>query len=146
MRYCIFCEDRATSKEDAWPLWLMRRLGATEAGIVEAQRGKQKSNTWKSGKAGPKVRFVCASCNNGWLSRLENRVKPIIEGLFDEESVTLECSDQKTLVAWGVKNAMVHEALRLAYPLKTSFDRKRGRKDGKTTCTGYFFYPQVIIA
>jgi hypothetical protein len=116
MRYCIFCEGRATSKEDAWPMWLTRRLGATEAGIVEAQRGKQKPNTWIAGKAGLKVRFVCASCNNGWLSRLENRVKPIIEGLFDEESVALGFSDQNTLAAWGVKNAMVHEALRLGTP------------------------------
>jgi len=113
MRSCIFCEGRATSKEDAWPLWLMRRLGATEAGRVEAQRGRQAPWTWHTGKAGLKVGFVCASCNNGWMSQLENRVKPIVEGLFGEEPVALDRSDQTTLAAWAGKNAMVFEALRL---------------------------------
>jgi hypothetical protein len=102
-----------TSKEDAWPLWLMRLLGATKAGRVEAQRGRQVQKTWPASNAELKVGFVCASCNNGWMSDLENRVKPIVEGLFGGELVTLDRSDQATLAAWAGKNAMVYEALRL---------------------------------
>jgi hypothetical protein len=116
MRSCIFCENPATSKEDAWPLWLIRRLGATEAGRVEGQRGKQAPKTWRAGAAKLRVGFVCANCNSGWMSRLENRVKPIVEGLFGDEPVTLDRGDQTTLAAWAGKNAMVYEALRLEAP------------------------------
>src|SRR6266851_8074507 len=75
-RSCIFCEGRANSKEDAWPLWLLRRLGVTEAGIIEGQLGKQAPTTWRTAHAKLTVRFVCTSCNNGWMSQLQQRVKP----------------------------------------------------------------------
>src|SRR5258708_15403363 len=88
MRSCIFCGGRANSKEDAWPLWLMRRLGETGAGTVEGQRGKQSPKSWRTGQARLTVRFVCATCNNGWMSQIENRVKPILERLLRDETVT----------------------------------------------------------
>ncbi len=116
MRPCIFCERPANSKEDAWPLWLIRLLGATEAGSVEAQRGRQAPKAWRAGKAKLRVGFVCTKCNSGWMSQLENRVKPIVEGLFGDEPVTLDRNDQTMLAVWAVKNAMVYEPLRLGAP------------------------------
>lgn len=112
MRSCVFCDGRASTKEDAWPLWLMRLLGGTPAGRIEAERGGQESLSWRAVKPELKVRFVFASCNNGWMSQLENRVKPIVEALFSEEPVTLDSGDQTALTVWSVKNAMIFEALR----------------------------------
>lgn len=111
MRSCIFCGGPANSKEDAWPSWLMRQLGATSAGIVEAQRGRQAPRTWRA--SGLRIGCVCTICNNGWMSILEERVKPIVESLFGEESVILNNADQLALSVWAGKNAMVYEALRL---------------------------------
>jgi hypothetical protein len=87
----------------------MRQLGGTATGRIYAERGEQVLKPWLADKL--QVRFVCARCNNGWMSQLENRVKPLVEVLFDEESVTLDSSDQTALAAWSVKNAMVFEAL-----------------------------------
>jgi len=112
MRTCIFCGGPANSKEDAWPLWLMRQLRVTEKGRVEAQRGRQAPYNWSPASAKLQVKFVCTSCNNGWMSRLEVRVKPIVEDLLGDRSVTLNRDGQTSVVVWAVKNAMVFEALR----------------------------------
>jgi hypothetical protein len=116
MRACIFCGDRVNSKEDAWPLWLMRQLGNTEMGIVEAQRGMHPPKKWLSTKYPLRIGFVCKTCNNGWMSELENRVKPVIERFFLDEQVTLDQNAQTILAIWSCKNAMVYEALRYNPP------------------------------
>jgi hypothetical protein len=46
------------------------------------------------------------------MSQLENRVKPVVEALFSEESLGLDSDNQTVLAAWSLKNAMVFEALR----------------------------------
>ena len=112
MRTCNFCGNTVNSKEDAWPLWLVRRLGNIKTGIVEGQRGKQTQNSWRAGKYPLRTGNVCKNCNNGWMSDLENRVKPIIERFFLDEQVSLDECDQTTLAIWICKNAMVYETLR----------------------------------
>ncbi len=92
----------------------MRQLGADEAGRVEAQRGRQAPFSWRTARGKLPVKFVCTSCNSGWMSRLENRVKPIVEGLLSDNGVTFDSSDQTSLAMWAVKNAMVFEVLRPA--------------------------------
>lgn len=113
MRSCIFCGDRASTKEDAWPKWLMQLLNGTTAGRMEAERDGQALQSWSAVKPELKVRFVCARCNNGWMSQLEVRVKPIVVALFGENQVTLNSGAQTALAVWSVKSAMVYEALSL---------------------------------
>lgn len=63
------------------------------------------------------------------MSQLEDRVKPIVEGLFDEESVVLDSSAQMALAAWAGKNAMVYEVLRSeASWFFTNLERKAMRE------------------
>lgn len=125
MRSCIFCDDAASTKEDAWPLWLMRLLGETPPGRMDAERGRDEKWSWPLAKSALKVKFVCARCNNGWMSRLENRVKPIICALLSEDTITLDSGDQTTLAVWSLKNAMVLETLRPSRPwFYTKADRR----------------------
>jgi hypothetical protein len=112
MRTCIFCDSPVNSKEDAWPLWLIRRLGNSEKGIVEGQRGRQAPRSWRAGKYPLRTGNVCKNCNNGWMSDLENRVRPIMERFFLDQKVSLDQHDQATLAIWTCKNAMVYETLR----------------------------------
>jgi hypothetical protein len=112
MRTCIFCDSPVNSKEDAWPLWLVRQFGNSEKGIVEGQRGRQVPRIWRAGKFPLRTGNVCKNCNNGWMSDLENRVKPIMERFFLHEKVSLNPSDQLTVAIWICKNAMVYETLR----------------------------------
>ena len=113
MRTCIFCGDPASSKEDAWPLWLLRRIGASGPGEMSAERGRAGVFRWHQAKAGLPIRCVCRSCNNGWMSRLESQAKPVIEQLLGDDPVTLNLDDQKILAAWAIKCVMVCEGLRL---------------------------------
>jgi hypothetical protein len=116
MRFCIFCAAPASSKEDAWPLWLLRQIGTGMPARIDAERGTQPLRSWRVVGTGLTVRFVCAPCNNGWMSELENRVKPIVLRLLDNAGTNLTVEEQTTLASWSVKNAMVFEALRIEQP------------------------------
>jgi len=113
MRTCIFCGNQALTKEDAWPLWLVKLL-KNKAGRIEATRGKQETKIWHVANPEIKVRHVCSNCNNGWMSDLETRAKPIIEQLLGKDRLTLDAASQGILAKWSVKNSMVFEALRLS--------------------------------
>jgi len=112
MRNCIFCGERASTKEDAWPLWLVRRLPTPHGVRIEARRRGKSLEGWKALRHGITVRFVCAECNNGWMSQLETRAKPVVEKFLDEPQFQLSREEQSTLAIWMAKNAMVFEALR----------------------------------
>jgi hypothetical protein len=129
MRYCIFCGEAVNSKEDAWPLWLVKLLGNDKTGIIEGQRGKLKPSNWRAGKYPLRTGCVCQKCNNGWMSDLENRTKPILERFFLEKEVALAPSEQTTLATWICKSAIVYEALRYESPcFFTSEERKSFRE------------------
>ena len=72
MRTCIFCRKKASTIEDAWPLWLMNRFPASSTSRMDAERGGHKLGSWLTAKPKLPVKWLCASCNNGWMSRLEN--------------------------------------------------------------------------
>ena len=67
--------------------------------------------TWRVEMPALVVRRVCETCNNGWMSRLQNRTKPIIERLWNEPNVTLQLEDCHTLPLWAVMTAMVMQTL-----------------------------------
>ena len=112
LRNCMFCDQTATSKEDALPLWLVRRFPTPRGVRIGFRRRGFPVADWEKARHGITVRFVCRACNSGWMSQLESRAKPIIERLLDNPRVTLNTADQTTLAAWTVKSAMVFEALR----------------------------------
>ena len=97
MRTCMFCGNRGMSREDAWPLWLLKRVGANGRGESVVERGRQEPRSWRVARAGVRVRLVCGECNNGWMSDLETRVKPVIEPLLEDSAVVLSTDDRKTL-------------------------------------------------
>jgi hypothetical protein len=47
-----------------------------------------------------KIRVVCQSCNNGWMSRLENATKPILLKLVQGEPTVLDREQQTLLAQW----------------------------------------------
>jgi hypothetical protein len=56
-----------------------------------------------------KVRVVCAGCNNGWMSALENVVKPILTALITSQPCALTPNDLDVLARWVALKAMVAE-------------------------------------
>jgi len=108
-RTCIFCGATANSCEDAWPRWLTGRFIAP--GSMEAQIGNDVLKTWRTDRAEIRIRRVCNACNNGWMSRLEDRGKPVITRLLDQVTCTLDVHDCQTLSLWAVKTSMVLESV-----------------------------------
>jgi len=109
-RTCIFCGQTANSVEDAWPLWLTQRFIAP--GAMEAQPGIDAPlKTWRVNRPELRLKWVCTTCNNGWMSQLETRAEPVITRLLNCTTCTLDVHDCKTLTLWAVKTAMVLEAI-----------------------------------
>ena len=128
MRKCVFCDSAASTKEDAWPKWLVRQF-PTESGVeVEGQRGTQLVQRWKSNRHAHQIRNVCASCNNGWMSALEGDAKRVIEPLLSSARYDFSASARRILTRWSMKTAMVFESLgdqRQPYYLQSERDAVR---------------------
>ena len=77
MRTCLFCDQKAKTLEHVWPAWLNESLGVSSPSRVEAWLGPEaERKEWHD--APIQIRAVCASCNNGWMSRLEGKARPLI--------------------------------------------------------------------
>lgn len=111
---CIFCDLKSTkSKEHVWPKWVQKHFKMEEnvyrlqhksiVGIPKSTR-ELKSLAMVLGK-------TCEKCNNGWMSKLEVDVKPILlkflkVGLL--ESVFMSENEKQILSKWIFKTAIVY--------------------------------------
>jgi hypothetical protein len=85
-----------------------------------------RTTTWGKGKTGSlyampiiknhhghsgskRLKVVCRTCNNGWMSRMENRTRPILMRLIQGIPHRLSSFDQAILAAWTAKTIMVAE-------------------------------------
>jgi hypothetical protein len=55
------------------------------------------------------VKRVCAGCNNGWLSKLEARVKPLLAPLIRGGNQTLTPNEAATAALWCAKTALIFQ-------------------------------------
>jgi len=106
---CIFCGKAETSKEHAFPEWLMNRYRAP--GSLEHQRSLHAVPRIKKRVDCLRitVECVCMKCNNEWMSGLQARAIPVITRLLDCPTCTLDTHDCKTLALWAVMSTMVLE-------------------------------------
>lgn len=111
MRTCLFCSNKASTKENAWPRWLMKHFPTTDTSHMDAERRGKNIGPWIKAKPRLKVNWLCDSCNSGWMSRLENKAKPIFESIFSDNLRSINAVDQATLARWAVKTAMVLESI-----------------------------------
>lgn len=120
-RRCIFCLTPRTTDEHVFADWLRevfprtprdtRTLGVTQWG--QDRRGKlyaMPSRTIRQGHSGStKVPYVCRGCNNGWMSRMETRTRPILMPLIQGLPHSISTFDLKVLATWIAKTVMVAE-------------------------------------
>ena len=119
MRECIFCQERASSKEDIWPLWLTERFPLSDASYMYGERGGYKLGTWQNKNSRLLLsKCVCQNCNNGWMSKIESEMKPIVNSIHDEHFRVLDVPSQAVISVWAIKTAMALESL---YPEREYF-------------------------
>lgn len=75
---------------------LSRRIGDATPVITEDQEVR--------------IPCACRPCNNGWMSRLEMKCKPIVGSLLEDLSLGLDADQRKSLTEWALKTAMINDA------------------------------------
>jgi hypothetical protein len=116
---CLFC-DRSEdllplSEEHVNPKWLLHELDLpshdkTFHGVWDSATGnlveKKVQSSWKF----VEERVCEKACNNGWMSRLETAVEPILLPLArgERDLSTLLSNERKTLAKWAAKTAYLH--------------------------------------
>ena len=115
MRLCGFCRGPGVNKEHVWPDWLRkiildsRATGGQKAFHAQIERGGSTSE-FKNPNLEIKVGMPCSSCNGGWMSALENQVKPFVTTMaYRGEKTLLDAGRQLALTRWIIKTAMVYE-------------------------------------
>jgi hypothetical protein len=133
---CIFCERGNLSKEHFWPEWASALLPRySDAHHVEQLFTFENTNLLKSpdvrsrqGHSWTKtIRAVCRSCNNGWMSALENAAKPILTPLIATQPHHLTTDDMRIVAQWIALKVMVGERNRPEVSVTPLADRARFR-------------------
>lgn len=133
LKTCIFCGKRGNiSKEHFWPKWLGPHLppAVPNSHISEFHSGEGKQprrlerHSERPGSVNTrKIRAVCETCNNGWMSELESKVKPTVLGLLSRSVTNLSEEPLRCLTLWIAVKSVVGEHSVLDTALTTSDDR-----------------------
>jgi hypothetical protein len=98
------------SAEDAWPKWLNTLIDSQQprktTTYIGTTDGFSKQLDGLGGVLPRKTNEVCRTCNNGWMSELEARVKPILAPLVEGKRITLSADEQQLLAVWAIKTAL----------------------------------------
>lgn len=138
-RTCIFCGRKGNiSKEHFWPEWLGQYFpkGSDDRYISEFHESESKApirlqkRTERQGNViTKKIRVVCRECNNGWMSILEAKVKPIIAGFLTGSNFILTKDHVNDLSLWATVKSIVGEHAEEHMVLTPSVDRYLVYKD-----------------
>src|SRR5438045_2839756 len=103
MPICLFCSETKLTQEHLWPVWVCQLFPNTsyDAGRFSETAGKERF--WKQNTLERTTRAVCAVCNNGWMSEVECRGKPVLRPLImGEQPPKLTDNNQRRLATWAL--------------------------------------------
>jgi hypothetical protein len=113
---CIFCGQGGLTHEHIYADWLKDYIPREQPYHVmrKADVGPYSNETVELRKQtgdfyGRRVYCVCAPCNNEWMSRLQERVRPIVVPMLTGQAITLHRRAQTTLASWTAMMIMVGE-------------------------------------
>lgn len=115
---CIFCESQdKLSKEHLWPNWLGKLY--IKDGDEKHTFGSKSYLDKELKRDGVyerpghlfslKNRVVCESCNNGWMSEVEEETKPILLKLIGGKKQKITDAELKTLSFWVAMKVVTAE-------------------------------------
>jgi hypothetical protein len=110
---CLACGPTASrpSNEHVFSKWLLKEF-EPDASMPLYRRlddGTEKQTRTDIKLDSFRLKEVCESCNNGWMSKLEEDAKPIILALIrgQRELVALTDEERKIVAAWAGKTAII---------------------------------------
>ncbi len=128
MKGCVFCGGSPLTREHVWPQWLRKfsgpaafieRRGASQEPFkrnvlrqdingeyveVDEARGNRTPNLHEV-----QVKCVCASCNNGWMAKMETAVAKHLQPMAELKSQTLSNQTKTLLAAWAYKCFLMYD-------------------------------------
>jgi hypothetical protein len=113
---CVFCGNDDLTSEHVWPQWLARAAPAPKRQVIHHRRriDRQKQvvdapDRWSAPSYTVNVRAVCAQCNNGWMSELEQSVRPLLEPMLHDQLRILDHERQTLVATWVFKTSVMLE-------------------------------------
>jgi hypothetical protein len=116
---CAFCDASGPmSREHTFARWMTRFIpvsNLTNHEIVSTRRDSLLELSPKTRRriSGPPTSrrqpIVCLACNSGWMSQLEERVKPVLGPMLQGTPTPLDVEAQRLLARWIDKTIMVYE-------------------------------------
>ena len=123
MPTCIFCDNNSGSREHFWPKWIHERYAFGP--IKMEAKGKE---VIVIPNPELKVKTVCRTCNNGWMSDLEAESIPVIGEMVDGKPIDLSEEQQKLVATWSMKTAMMSDSMKGRNVPNTFFTKDEGRE------------------
>jgi len=115
---CVFCDGTGLTKQHIWPKWLKKinqpQVAAHEQVSISASYLAPDQVTYtrkrRQGHSGTRTaRKVCKKCNNGWIERLEERIRDVVTRALCGTLETLTTQTQRDLTAWATLVTMMAE-------------------------------------
>jgi hypothetical protein len=140
---CVFCGERANSREHAIPKWISQRLGikdflsADEAFIVGGRERPKRDISFANYRA----RIFCRGCNTHFKA-LEDEVIPLLQAMARGRALSLNRESQALLALWAHKTAIALLAAsaehRDAVPVKHRLAVRDDGRVGPDTWVSFF--------
>jgi hypothetical protein len=131
---CAFCGEAGVTDEHIIADWIKRLLPVETkhhrfrgAKSAEGSSNKTGLRQLQGSAFTAKTRKVCARCNSGWMSELEELARPLLTPLIHGETLTLQPEDQAVLAGWIAKTVMTADTLYLESSAITECDRRTVR-------------------
>ena len=109
-RSCIFCGMAPVTAEHILPRWLSEYLPVRMR--VRRTGSDHPSTQWRERGVGQRTRAVCATCNNGWMSVIEQEAKPHLVRLLKGSPTLLNRDAQAAVATWAFKTSCVMSTTR----------------------------------
>ncbi len=113
---CIFCNSLGLTKEHLWADWLRVYLPrtmlrhTTQSTLVDPHMEDQVSIERRPGDFySRRIRCVCVTCNNGWMSRLQTSARPFLIPFLTGQPTTVHKRGRRILSAWIAMMVIVGE-------------------------------------
>lgn len=98
---CVFCgSDEPLTKEHLWSDWIRNMLSDRSEATAHTRDVAGSIDSWKAPPFTAVVRCVCGPCNHGWMSAIENEVKPYLKPMIQGRQRILGTKAQAALAKW----------------------------------------------
>jgi hypothetical protein len=104
---CVFCEQAGSSTEHVFAQWIGEALDGYGPFNLKRSGGRSKSETKTIAVT---TRAACEPCNNAWMSRLEEAVKPILTPMITGNPARwTRAADQIVIARWAFKTGLMFD-------------------------------------